>query len=179
MLPGVPQGRYGQDVCLSLSRTRGSGRAGCCAKQQRTTYQQRTPVDFTHVKCTSIGPRPSRHGRPALPGISDRPNLGMSNKHSMLGEWLSAQRSRDETRGEGAFRNAARQEPVRFRRLPMKHAVSPPSPTETITTAIVERLEAGTGSWVQPWRALQCRGRCAPAARFMRLRHRRPLRELL
>jgi antirestriction protein ArdC len=33
----------------------------------------------------------------------------------------------------------------------MKHAVSPPSPAETITAAIVERLEAGTRPWVQPW----------------------------
>lgn len=33
----------------------------------------------------------------------------------------------------------------------MKHAVSRPSPAETITAAIVERLEAGTRPWVQPW----------------------------
>jgi antirestriction protein ArdC len=33
----------------------------------------------------------------------------------------------------------------------MKHAVSRPSPAETITAAIIERLEAGTRPWVQPW----------------------------
>jgi len=33
----------------------------------------------------------------------------------------------------------------------MKHAVSRPSPAETITVAIVERLEAGARPWVQPW----------------------------
>jgi len=33
----------------------------------------------------------------------------------------------------------------------MKHAISRPSPAETITAAIVERLEAGTRPWVQPW----------------------------
>lgn len=33
----------------------------------------------------------------------------------------------------------------------MKHSVSRPSPAETITAAIVERLEAGTRPWVQPW----------------------------
>ncbi|MEA3016874.1 MAG: hypothetical protein QOI38_1596 [Sphingomonadales bacterium] len=33
----------------------------------------------------------------------------------------------------------------------MKHAVSRPSPAETITAAIVGRLEAGTRPWVQPW----------------------------
>jgi antirestriction protein ArdC len=33
----------------------------------------------------------------------------------------------------------------------MKHAASRPSPAETITAAIVERLEAGTRPWVQPW----------------------------
>ena len=33
----------------------------------------------------------------------------------------------------------------------MKHEVSRPSPAETITAAIVERLEAGTRPWVQPW----------------------------
>ena len=33
----------------------------------------------------------------------------------------------------------------------MEHAVSRPSPAETITAAIVERLEAGTRPWVQPW----------------------------
>lgn len=33
----------------------------------------------------------------------------------------------------------------------MKHAVNRPSPAETITAAIVERLEAGTRPWVQPW----------------------------
>jgi antirestriction protein ArdC len=33
----------------------------------------------------------------------------------------------------------------------MKHTVSRPSPAETITAAIVERLEAGTRPWVQPW----------------------------
>src|SRR5205085_876816 len=33
----------------------------------------------------------------------------------------------------------------------MKHAVSRRSPAETITAAIVERLEAGTRPWVQPW----------------------------
>lgn len=33
----------------------------------------------------------------------------------------------------------------------MKRAVSRPSPAETITAAIVERLEAGTRPWVQPW----------------------------
>lgn len=33
----------------------------------------------------------------------------------------------------------------------MKHAVSRPSPAETITSAIVDRLEAGTRPWVQPW----------------------------
>lgn len=33
----------------------------------------------------------------------------------------------------------------------MKHAVSRPSPAETITAAIVERLEAGARPWVQPW----------------------------
>ncbi|HEX8215540.1 MAG TPA: zincin-like metallopeptidase domain-containing protein [Allosphingosinicella sp.] len=33
----------------------------------------------------------------------------------------------------------------------MKHAVSRPSPAETITAAIVERLEAGTRPWIQPW----------------------------
>jgi antirestriction protein ArdC len=33
----------------------------------------------------------------------------------------------------------------------MKHATSRPSPAEMITAAIVERLEAGTRPWVQPW----------------------------
>jgi antirestriction protein ArdC len=33
----------------------------------------------------------------------------------------------------------------------MKHAVSRPSPAETITAAIVAKLEAGTRPWVQPW----------------------------
>lgn len=33
----------------------------------------------------------------------------------------------------------------------MKQASSRPSPAETITAAIVERLEAGTRPWVQPW----------------------------
>jgi antirestriction protein ArdC len=33
----------------------------------------------------------------------------------------------------------------------MKHPVSRPSPAETITAAILERLEAGTRPWVQPW----------------------------
>jgi antirestriction protein ArdC len=33
----------------------------------------------------------------------------------------------------------------------MKHAASRPSPAETITAAILERLEAGTRPWVQPW----------------------------
>lgn len=33
----------------------------------------------------------------------------------------------------------------------MKHASSRPSPAKTITAAIVERLEAGTRPWVQPW----------------------------
>ncbi|HEY5712614.1 MAG TPA: zincin-like metallopeptidase domain-containing protein [Allosphingosinicella sp.] len=33
----------------------------------------------------------------------------------------------------------------------MKHAVGRPSPAETITAAIVERLEAGTRPWVQQW----------------------------
>lgn len=33
----------------------------------------------------------------------------------------------------------------------MKHASSRLSPAETITAAIVERLEAGTRPWVQPW----------------------------
>ena len=33
----------------------------------------------------------------------------------------------------------------------MKHLASRPSPAETITAAIVERLEAGTRPWVQPW----------------------------
>lgn len=33
----------------------------------------------------------------------------------------------------------------------MRHAVSQPSPAETITAAIVERLEAGVQPWVQPW----------------------------
>jgi antirestriction protein ArdC len=33
----------------------------------------------------------------------------------------------------------------------MKHAVSRISPAETITAAIVERLEAGARPWVQPW----------------------------
>ncbi len=33
----------------------------------------------------------------------------------------------------------------------MKHGVSRPPPAETITAAIVERLEAGTRPWVQPW----------------------------
>jgi antirestriction protein ArdC len=33
----------------------------------------------------------------------------------------------------------------------MKHLVSRVSPAETITAAIVERLEAGTRPWVQPW----------------------------
>ncbi len=33
----------------------------------------------------------------------------------------------------------------------MKHSVSRLSPAETITAAIVERLEAGTRPWVQPW----------------------------
>ena len=33
----------------------------------------------------------------------------------------------------------------------MQLAVSRPSPAETITAAIVERLEAGTRPWVQPW----------------------------
>jgi antirestriction protein ArdC len=33
----------------------------------------------------------------------------------------------------------------------MQHAISRPSPAETITAAIVERLEAGTRPWVQPW----------------------------
>lgn len=33
----------------------------------------------------------------------------------------------------------------------MKHAASRLSPAETITVAIVERLEAGTRPWVQPW----------------------------
>jgi antirestriction protein ArdC len=33
----------------------------------------------------------------------------------------------------------------------MKHSASRPSPAETITAAIVERLEAGTRPWVQPW----------------------------
>jgi antirestriction protein ArdC len=33
----------------------------------------------------------------------------------------------------------------------MKHAFGRPSPAETITAAIVKRLEAGTSPWVQPW----------------------------
>jgi antirestriction protein ArdC len=33
----------------------------------------------------------------------------------------------------------------------MQHASIRPSPAETITAAIVERLEAGTRPWVQPW----------------------------
>lgn len=33
----------------------------------------------------------------------------------------------------------------------MTHAASRPSPAETITAAIVQRLEAGTRPWVQPW----------------------------
>jgi antirestriction protein ArdC len=33
----------------------------------------------------------------------------------------------------------------------MQHAVSRPSPAETITAAIIDRLEAGTRPWVQPW----------------------------
>jgi len=33
----------------------------------------------------------------------------------------------------------------------MIHAASRPSPAETITAAIVQRLEAGTRPWVQPW----------------------------
>ena len=33
----------------------------------------------------------------------------------------------------------------------MKHAVSRPSPAETITAAIIQRLEAGARPWVQPW----------------------------
>ena len=33
----------------------------------------------------------------------------------------------------------------------MTHSASRPSPAETITAAIVERLEAGTRPWVQPW----------------------------
>jgi antirestriction protein ArdC len=33
----------------------------------------------------------------------------------------------------------------------MKHAASRPSPAETITAAIIGRLEAGTRPWVQPW----------------------------
>jgi antirestriction protein ArdC len=33
----------------------------------------------------------------------------------------------------------------------MKHMDSRPSPAETITAAIVERLEAGTRPWVKPW----------------------------
>jgi antirestriction protein ArdC len=33
----------------------------------------------------------------------------------------------------------------------MTHAISRLSPAETITAAIVERLEAGTRPWVQPW----------------------------
>jgi antirestriction protein ArdC len=33
----------------------------------------------------------------------------------------------------------------------MKHLASRPSPAETITAAILERLEAGTRPWVQPW----------------------------
>jgi len=33
----------------------------------------------------------------------------------------------------------------------MKHAASRPSPAETITVAIIDRLEAGTRPWVQPW----------------------------
>jgi antirestriction protein ArdC len=33
----------------------------------------------------------------------------------------------------------------------MKHAFGRPSPAETITAAIVKRLEAGTRPWVQPW----------------------------
>lgn len=33
----------------------------------------------------------------------------------------------------------------------MKHSISRLSPAETITAAIVERLEAGTRPWVQPW----------------------------
>ena len=33
----------------------------------------------------------------------------------------------------------------------MRYAASRPSPAETITAAIVERLEAGTRPWVQPW----------------------------
>ena len=33
----------------------------------------------------------------------------------------------------------------------MTHSASRPSPAETITTAIVQRLEAGTRPWVQPW----------------------------
>jgi antirestriction protein ArdC len=33
----------------------------------------------------------------------------------------------------------------------MPHTFSRPSPAETITAAIVERLEAGTRPWVQPW----------------------------
>jgi antirestriction protein ArdC len=33
----------------------------------------------------------------------------------------------------------------------MNHLVSRPTPAETITAAIVERLEAGTRPWVQPW----------------------------
>jgi antirestriction protein ArdC len=33
----------------------------------------------------------------------------------------------------------------------MRHAISRQSPAETITAAIIERLEAGTRPWVQPW----------------------------
>jgi antirestriction protein ArdC len=33
----------------------------------------------------------------------------------------------------------------------MQHSVSRPSPAETITAAIIAKLEAGTRPWVQPW----------------------------
>jgi antirestriction protein ArdC len=33
----------------------------------------------------------------------------------------------------------------------MTNASSRPSPAETITAAIISRLEAGTRPWVQPW----------------------------
>ncbi|WP_114954984.1 ArdC family protein [Sphingosinicella terrae] len=33
----------------------------------------------------------------------------------------------------------------------MKHSLGRPSPAETITAAVVKRLEAGTRPWVQPW----------------------------
>ena len=41
----------------------------------------------------------------------------------------------------------------------MAHAPSRPSPAETITHAIIQRLEAGVRPWVRPWRASAAQGR--------------------